>query len=147
MKVLLFLAAVGGAVYYFFVGEQGAKRRAQAQERARELVGRGKAAAEEAGEAVSAEAESMKEKAQDAAKQAADVDDQTLKQKVETEVLGGEAPKGQVDVNVANGVVTLRGELEQPGLIEDLEQRVRKVQGVRGVENLLQASGTQPPTT
>jgi osmotically-inducible protein OsmY len=136
MKVLLFLAAVGGAVYYFFVGEQGAKRREQAQERARELLGRAKGAAEEAGEAMSAEAERMKEEAQQAAEQPTDVDDQTLKQKVETEVLD-EAPKGQVDVNVANGVVILRGELEQPGLIEDLEQRVRKVQGVRGVENLL----------
>jgi osmotically-inducible protein OsmY len=137
MKVLLFLAAVGGAVYYFFVGEQGAKRREQANERARELLGRAKGAAEEAGEAVSAEAERMTEEAQDVTEQATSVDDQTLKQKVETEVLGGDAPESQVDVNVANGVVTLRGELDQPGLIEDLEQRVRKVQGVRGVENLL----------
>jgi osmotically-inducible protein OsmY len=142
MKVLLFLAAVGGAVYYFFVGEQGAKRREQAQERAGELLGRGKRAADEAGEAMSAEAKRMKEEAQSAAEQATDFDDQTLKQKVETEVLAGDAPKGQVDVNVANGVVTLRGELEQSDLIEDLEQRVRKVQGVRGVENLLQPSGT-----
>jgi osmotically-inducible protein OsmY len=146
MKVLLFLAAIGGAVYYFFVGEQGAKRREQARERATELFGRGEFAAQEAGDAVSAGAVSMKEQAQEAAERATDFDDQTLRQKVETEVLG-EAPKGRVDVNVANGVVTLRGELEQPGLIEDLEQRVRKVQGVRGVENLLQASGTQPPTT
>jgi osmotically-inducible protein OsmY len=146
MKVLLFLAAVGGAVYYFFVGEQGAKRREQARERATELFGRGGDAAKEAGQTVSAGAERTKEEAQRAAEQATDFDDQSLKQKVETEVLG-EAPTGQVDVNVANGVVTLRGELEQPGLIEDLEQRVRKVQGVRGVENLLQASESQPPTT
>ena len=147
MKVVLFLAAIGGALYYFFGREGGAKRRDTAREKATELFDRRKSAAQEAGDTVSAEADRMQEKAQDAAEKAIDVDDQTLKQKVETEVLGGDAPKGQVDVNVANGVVTLRGELEQSGLIEDLEQRVRKVQGVRGVENLLQASGTQPPTT
>ena len=75
-----------------------------------------------------------------------EVDDLTLKAKVESEVFRpADAPKGDVDVNVENGVVYLRGQVEQPELIQDLELRVRAVQGVRDVENLLRAPGTEAP--
>ena len=77
----------------------------------------------------------------------ATVDDQTLKAKVESEVFRDtEAPKGDVSVNVELGVVYLRGQLEDQSLIEELEQRVRTVQGVNRVENLLHTPGTETPT-
>jgi osmotically-inducible protein OsmY len=77
-----------------------------------------------------------------------DYDDQTLKAKVESEVFRpADAPKGDVNVNVENGVVYLRGQVERPELIDDLESRVRAVQGVREVENLLHVPGTQAPTS
>jgi osmotically-inducible protein OsmY len=50
-----------------------------------------------------------------------------------------------VNVNVENGVVYLRGEVEQPDMIEDLEKRANKVQGVREVENLLHLPATPAP--
>jgi osmotically-inducible protein OsmY len=76
------------------------------------------------------------------------VDDQTLKAKVESEVFREtEAPKGNVNVNVELGVVYLRGQLEDQSLIEELEQRVRTVQGVNRVENLLHTPGTEAPTS
>jgi osmotically-inducible protein OsmY len=56
-----------------------------------------------------------------------------------------DAPKDSVNISVENGVVYLRGQVEQPELIQDLEQRVRSVQGVRDVENLLHAAGTEAP--
>jgi osmotically-inducible protein OsmY len=75
------------------------------------------------------------------------VDDQTLKAKIESEVFREtEAPKGDVNVNVELGVVYLRGQLEDQSLIEELEQRVRTVQGVSRVENLLHTPGTEAPT-
>lgn len=75
------------------------------------------------------------------------VDDQTLKAKVESEVFREtEAPRGDVNVNVDLGVVYLRGQLEDQSLIEELEQRVRAVQGVNRVENLLHTPGTEAPT-
>jgi osmotically-inducible protein OsmY len=74
------------------------------------------------------------------------VDDQTLKAKVESEVFREtEAPKGDVNVNVELGVVYLRGQLQDQSLIDELEQRVRAVQGVNGVENLLHTPGTEAP--
>jgi osmotically-inducible protein OsmY len=46
-------------------------------------------------------------------------------------------PKGQININAENGVVFLRGQVDRPELVETLEARVRKVQGVKDVENLL----------
>jgi osmotically-inducible protein OsmY len=75
-----------------------------------------------------------------------DYDDATLARKVETEIFRpDDAPKGQVDVNVQNGVVQLRGEVESPDLSEDLAERTRQVDGVRDVENLLHVPGAEAP--
>jgi osmotically-inducible protein OsmY len=49
-------------------------------------------------------------------------------------------PKGQINVNAENGVVVLRGQVDSPDLIKELEKKARNVQGVRDVENLLQAA-------
>jgi hypothetical protein len=74
------------------------------------------------------------------------VDDVTLARQVESELFREEnAPKGQISVNAANGVVQLRGEVEQPELIDELVQRARSVQGVREVENLLHLPGQAAP--
>jgi osmotically-inducible protein OsmY len=56
-------------------------------------------------------------------------------------------PKGQINVNAENGKVVLRGEVSQPELIKDLEERARSVQGVQEVENLLRTPGAEAPTT
>jgi osmotically-inducible protein OsmY len=74
-------------------------------------------------------------------------DDVTLTRKVETEIFrDADVPKGQINVNAENGVVVLRGEVDQQDLIKELEERTRKVQGVRAVENLLHTPGTPAPT-
>jgi osmotically-inducible protein OsmY len=68
-------------------------------------------------------------------------DDVTLARKVETEIFrDADVPKGKINVNAENGKVVLRGEVGEPSLIEDLEKRTKKVQGVREVENLLTAA-------
>jgi osmotically-inducible protein OsmY len=56
-------------------------------------------------------------------------------------------PKGQINVNAENGKVVLRGEVEKPAMIKDLEKRTRKVQGVQDVENLLHTPGSAAPAT
>jgi osmotically-inducible protein OsmY len=73
-------------------------------------------------------------------------DDTTLARKVETELFRAEdAPKGKVDVSVAGGVVTLRGELPTDELIRDLLEQTRSIQGVESVENLLHTPGSPAP--
>jgi osmotically-inducible protein OsmY len=74
-------------------------------------------------------------------------DDVTLARKVETEIFrDADVPKGQINVNAENGVVYLRGEVNQPEMIEDLEEKTRNVQGVLEVENLLHVPGQEAPT-
>jgi hypothetical protein len=71
-----------------------------------------------------------------------DFDDATLADKVKSELFRPAGiPKGQINVNVQNGVVQLRGEVSEPELIHDLEGRVRRIHGVRAVENLLHPPG------
>lgn len=55
-----------------------------------------------------------------------------------------EADRGQVDVDVAEGVVRLRGEVSTPDLMNELEGRASRVPQVRRVENLLR---TPVPTS
>jgi hypothetical protein len=77
-----------------------------------------------------------------------DLDDVTIARKVENEAFRGleEVDHGKVDVNVAEGVVWLRGEVRTPELIKELEARTAAVPEVRAVENLLHLPKTPAPT-
>jgi osmotically-inducible protein OsmY len=143
MPLFALAGAIGAALAYFFDPDSGRRRRT-------ELIKRtGKAfrqAGKRAGDAAS-QAEGMKQKATHRQEQEKpQPDDVTLARKVESEIFrDAEVPKGKVNVNVEDGVVYLRGELEQPDLIKDLESQARKVQGVRDVENLLHTPGQEAP--
>ena len=142
------LAAIGAGLAYFLDPQHGRARRAQFRDRALALVRRRSRDVSRLGKTASARAYGMKQKATHIREEPKDYDDQTLKSKVESEVFRpADAPKGQVDVNVENGVVTLRGEVDRPELVDDLEQKVRKVQGVRDVENMLHVPGAGPQRT
>jgi osmotically-inducible protein OsmY len=135
--------AVGAALAYLFDPDNGRKRRKKAIKRTTKALrqtGR-------KGQAVGAKAQGLKEKATHRSEQEKpQPDDVTLVRKVESEIFrDADVPKGQINVNVEDGVVYLRGELEQPDLIEDLGAQARKVQGVRAVENLLHLPGEEVP--
>jgi osmotically-inducible protein OsmY len=67
-----------------------------------------------------------------------DMDDRTLKNKVESEIFRpAESPKSTVNVNVVDGVVELRGEVKNPDAKKELEDMARSVPEVRDVRNLL----------
>ena len=68
--------------------------------------------------------------------------DHVLVDKVRSEVFGRRHEvASHVSVDAANGVVTLRGELDDPAAITELELAVRKVGGVKDVVNLLHRPG------
>lgn len=72
-------------------------------------------------------------------------DDLTLLDRVESEVFADPAiPKGNINVMVVDGKAVLRGEVEQQQ-IGAIESAVRKVVGVKDVENLLHTPGTPAP--
>jgi osmotically-inducible protein OsmY len=140
--------AYGALLAYFFDPENGRRRRSQARDRIPALFRQASRKAESAGGAATSQASAMKQKATHLKEEEKpQPDDVTLARKVETEIFrDADIPKGRINVNAENGKVVLRGEVDQPELIKDLEQRTKKVQGVQEVENLLHVPGASAPT-
>jgi osmotically-inducible protein OsmY len=140
--------AMGATLAYFFDPQNGRRRRAMAQQRIPAFFRKASRKAGDAGSTVASEASAAKQKATHLKEEEKpQPDDVTLARKVETEIFrDSDIPKGRINVNAENGKVVLRGEVEQPELIKDLEQRTKKVQGVQEVENLLHVPGASAPT-
>jgi hypothetical protein len=69
---------------------------------------------------------------------APELDDVSLVRKVESELFRDRSlPKGQISINADRGIVVLRGQLEDAEQIQRIQHKVRKVAGVRDVQNLL----------
>jgi osmotically-inducible protein OsmY len=136
---------LGALIAYFFDPENGRRRRAMARDRIPALF---RKQAASVGSAASTKAQAVKQKATHLKEEEKpQPDDVTLARKVETEIFRDpDIPKGRINVNAENGKVVLRGEVEKPELITDLEKRTKKVQGVQEVENLLHVPGTPAPT-
>jgi osmotically-inducible protein OsmY len=141
MRRFLFLvaAAFGAAVAYFYDPQSGRRRRHTTRDRAlkgvkhveRRGLRRARHTAKDAYGLVQRLAHRLP-------RPTPEVDDATLTDRVESVVFRKrDIPKGQINVNTEKGVVFLRGQVERPELVEELEARVRNVRGVRGVENLL----------
>jgi osmotically-inducible protein OsmY len=148
MLRLLRYVGLGALIAYYFDPESGNRRRALARDRIPALFRRSSRKIEQAGRAAAAEAYGAKQKVKHLKEEEKpQPDDVTLTRKVETEIFRAEGvPKGQINVNAENGVIVLRGEVEKPTMIKDLEKRTRKVQGVKEVENLLHVPGSPVPT-
>ena len=75
-----------------------------------------------------------------------ELDDVTLTRKVESELFRDPSvPKGQISINTQRGVVQLRGEVPTVGMLTELIDRTRQIQGVRDVESLLHLHGVDAP--
>jgi osmotically-inducible protein OsmY len=144
MLRLIRYVGLGALLAYFFDPENGRRRRALARDRIPAYFRRMSERAEQA----SAKAEAVKQKATHLKEEEKpQPDDVTLARKVETEIFrDADVPKGQINVNAENGKIVLRGEVEKPAMIKDLEKRAKNVQGVAEVENLLHTPGGSTPT-
>jgi osmotically-inducible protein OsmY len=140
-------AAVGAAAAYFLDPQGGARRRNETRDRAvskmrhgaSDAAGTAKQAADKARGAVHTATPSMPGRGEAP-------DDVTLARKVESEIFrSADAPKGAVSVNAENGVVFLRGVVEDREWIDRLGEDAKKVDGVEEVRNLLHLPGTEAP--
>jgi len=138
-KTFIAGAAIGGAAAYLLDNRSGTQRRQQlaaaARQRKRDVEG------------VAQSAQGVVAKAQQAASggDSAPPDDITLARKVETEIFReADAPKGQVNVQAIDGVVELRGQVNDQSTVDELEKRTRQVTGVRDVRNFLHVPGQTP---
>jgi hypothetical protein len=74
------------------------------------------------------------------------LDDATLARKVESEALRDPSiAKGAINVNVEDGVVVLRGQVERPEDVVRIEDAVRRIPDVIDVQNMLHLPGEPAP--
>jgi hypothetical protein len=133
-------AAVGGiAIAYFLDPSNGRRRRHTTRDRTRSLSRHGLRRTRKLVHHTTSDTYGLGQRLlHRLPRPTPDLDDATLAHKVESVLFRDrDVPKGEINVNAENGVVVLRGQVARPGLVETLEARVRKVRGVRGVENLL----------
>jgi osmotically-inducible protein OsmY len=146
MGLLVVGGALGALLAYLFDPNNGRRRRHTLRDRVGGFLRSGERRAGRAGRAAAAEAYGFSQKVQHLKEEPKDYDDATLADKIRSEVFRDpDIPKGNINVNVQDGVVQLRGEVPRSDLIDDLVKQTRKVQGVRDVENLLHLPGTQAP--
>ena len=139
---LLLLGGVVGAVAYFCDPRNGRGRRSQAKD---QLMARTRRVGDQAQKKASY-AQGKAEGVIQSGGGEPPADDKALADKIKSEILGGEEYAGhQVVVDAADGVVALRGEMARTEQINDLEAAVRKVPGVREVENYVHLPGTPAP--
>jgi hypothetical protein len=139
-KLIAPLAAAGGAlVVFFFDPISGRRRRSRLGQRVPAFFRHRGREAGRLARRIGAGAYGLRQKVThptEAPKPG--LNDPTIKSKVETEIFrDADVPKGQINVNVQDGVVQLRGEVPRPELAEELVAKARSVQGVRDVESLL----------
>jgi osmotically-inducible protein OsmY len=142
-------AAAGAAAAWFLDPNDGARRRGVAQDKALKYARQGAAEAESkakyAGGAVKGAATQATPVGgrEDAAER---LNDPALAAKVQSEIFRDvDVSTGDVSVNVEDGVVYLRGELDSTETGTRLEEAARGVDGVGGVVNLLHAPGEPAP--
>lgn len=134
---------VGWLVAYFFDPDNGRGRRAKTRDMTRARMRRSSEEARKMRVRAENKAQGIRAEMRPRGGEGTDLNDPTLAQKIQSEVLRGpDFPKGKVNVNVENGRVVLRGELERPEQIKALEAAVAAVPGVREVENLTHLPGS-----
>jgi BON domain len=134
--------AAGAAVAFFFDPVSGSRRRHVAGDWVAARFRGARARARGAGRAVGAEATGVWRSTTHVAEAGRPENDATLAHKVESEVFQDlDIPSGRINVNAEFGVITLRGTVDRPGQIGELERRTRAVNGVRDVHNLVHLAG------
>jgi hypothetical protein len=149
-RISLFAAgsAAGALLAYLFDPDRGRGRRKKAIDRVAGGVRRASRRTARFGRHMASDARGLARRvAASRAGESPPETDAALVSKVESEVFRGpDFPKETVNVNAEDGVVVLRGQVEHPRDIRRLEKAVRKITGVRDVENLLHLPGTPVPS-
>jgi osmotically-inducible protein OsmY len=145
LGLLLVGAAGGAAASYYLDPDRGRSRRA---ETGAQIGATLRDSADEVRRQASYQAGQVKGVAAETAGlgTGGELDDRTLKHKVETEVFGRPGfPKGKIVVTAHDGIVGLRGEVPTLEVREEILRETQKIPQVRGIEDLMHLPGDPAP--
>jgi osmotically-inducible protein OsmY len=148
--IQLILAALGGLAAMFFLDpDRGKRRRALARDRGAGLVRRAQEVSERLQRRVVSDTYGVSQRlTHPGVTQETPPNDAALAQKVMTELFRDRRiPKASINVSAEQGIVQLRGQVEHPEQILEIEGRVRRIPGVADVEVLLHLPNTPAPTS
>jgi hypothetical protein len=133
----------GATLMYFLDPHSGRRRRHVARDRLLKQVRRSGREASRKARYAGGVAEGRVHEAASAGEPKPQPDDTTLAHKVESEIFRSrDAPKGTVNLNAENGVVYLRGHVDNQEWIDRLIADARAVEGVHEVRSLLRVAQT-----
>lgn len=142
---LLLAGAVGAVLAFLLDPDRGRRRRAVGRDKLFKLARRGGRQVGRLARHTASDVHGLAERVTHEGEAEFDVDDATLSQRVQSEIFRDPGiPKGKVNVNVENGVVVLRGELDSADQITILEEQARRIPGVLDVRSLLHVSVDGP---
>jgi osmotically-inducible protein OsmY len=150
MFKILFGAAIGAAAAWFLDPNDGTRRRNVVRDKSMKYARQGKrqaaSQASYAGSTIKGKATAV---APGTSREPAGerLNDPALKAKIESEVFrDADLPKERVSVSVEEGIAFLRGQVDDRQTISRIYQATARIEGVRGVENLLHTAGEPAPT-
>jgi osmotically-inducible protein OsmY len=150
MFKILFGAAIGAAAAWFLDPNDGTRRRNVVRDKSMKYARQGKrqaaSQASYAGSTIKGKATAV---APGTSREPAGerLNDPALKAKIESEVFrDADLPKDRVSVSVEEGIAFLRGQVDDRQTISRIYQATARIEGVRGVENLLHTAGEPAPT-
>lgn len=144
----LLAGLAGAAAMYFFDPDRGKRRRSLARDRAAGTLRRAGDLSLRLQRRAASDSYGLSQRLSHPPElQEMPANDAVLAQKVMSELFRDQRiPKGSINVNAENGIVQLRGQVEHPEQILEIESRVRRIAGVSDVEVLLHLPGTVAPT-
>lgn len=127
------IGAAAAAAMYLLDPERGRSRRAKLSDQATALARRAEEKARAQAEYQKGVVQGLAHDLVEPFRPEPDFDDETLRQKVMSEAIGRwDGPKNEIDVEVDNGVVTLKGSLGA----EHVDGLIRLINGVPGVASV-----------
>ena len=138
-------AAVGAGIAYFYDPRLGAGRRNRVVDMASARMRRASRQLERESRYREGQLAGAAYRSEHLGLADADVDDNTLRDRIESEVFGGDFPKSDVTITVVDAVVEIRGQLHHPEEIRDVVKRVAAVPGVVDVRSYLHLPNTPAP--
>jgi osmotically-inducible protein OsmY len=140
-------AAAGAAGAFLLDPVRGAARRAQLADRTAAMWRDAAGSVERGTRYVSSTVEGKAEALKHGGGGDPMPNDASLAMKVESELFRDpDVPKGDININVEQGVVVLRGQVADAATSQKLEKAARAIAGVWEVENLLHLPGEPAPT-